>query len=151
MGSCRLLFLVFLAFTFLRVTPAMSDSMTIHHSNTGYEPNSINTTISEMDTSGARFVPLVDLTHADDDTKSHMSDVPLQLPASANVSSTNSALVTHAGSDLVPNVHSLQPMPNQTSANLWQSQYPATYPQLYLQFLDHKKPFNWLHNEHEKL
>ena len=58
--------------------------MTIHHSNTGYEPkDSINTMNSEMDTSG-RFVPLVDLTHDDDDTHSHVSDIPLQLPASAN-------------------------------------------------------------------
>ena len=36
-----------------------------------------------MDTSGAKFVPIVDLTHDEDDTISHMSDIPLQLPASA--------------------------------------------------------------------
>ena len=42
--------------------------MTIHHSNTGYEPN------SEMDMSG-RFVPIVELTHDDDDANSHMSPI----------------------------------------------------------------------------
>ena len=52
----------------------MSCSMTIHHANTGYdEPN------SEMDVSG-RFVPIVDLSHDDDDTNSHLSDIALQLP-----------------------------------------------------------------------
>ena len=33
---------------------------------------------SEMDASG-RFVPMLDLTHDDDDTDSHMSDILLQL------------------------------------------------------------------------
>ena len=36
---------------------------------------------------------MVDSTHNDDDTNSHMSDIPLQLPARANVSSNISALV----------------------------------------------------------
>ena len=52
-----------------------------------YEPN------SEVDGS-ERFVPLVDLTHDDEDTHSHMSDIPLQLPTSANASSNNSAMLT---------------------------------------------------------
>ena len=32
-----------------------------------------------------RFVPIVDLTHDDEDANSHMSDIALQLPASAHV------------------------------------------------------------------
>ena len=75
--------------------------MTSHQTNTGYEPNvsananvSINTTNREMDTSGATFVPEVDLTHDDDDTNSHRSDIPLQLPARANSPSNHSALLT---------------------------------------------------------
>ena len=52
------------------------------HTNTGHQP----TTNSEMDMSGW-FVPIVDVTNDDDDTNSHRSDIPLQLPASANVSS----------------------------------------------------------------
>ena len=62
-----------------------------------------------------RFVPMVDSTHDDDDTNSHMSDIPLQLPESANVSS---------------NIISWErpPTPNQTGANPWQVQYHVTYP-----------------------
>ena len=63
----------------------MSGRMTINHSNTGSEPN------SEMDMSG-RFVPLVDFTNEDDETNSHMSDIPLQLFASRNAACNNSAL-----------------------------------------------------------
>ena len=72
-----------------------------------------------MDTSGARLVPIVDLTRDDGGTFAHMSDIPLQLPASANVSSNISALVTssQAVGDPVQNVHSLQPIPNQTGAD----------------------------------
>ena len=75
--------------------------MTSHQTNTGYEPNastianvSVSTASSEMDTSGARFVPTVDVTHNDDDTNSHVSDIWLQLPASAHFPSKISALVT---------------------------------------------------------
>ena len=102
----------------------MSGSMKVQHSNTSYEPN------SEMDMSG-RFVPQVDLTDDDDDADSHMSDIPLQLPASAHVSSNNSALVpfSQAGGDLMQHDHSLHPIPNQTGANRWQLQYPVAYPQ----------------------
>ena len=56
----------------------------MHHSVTG-EP------ISEMDM-GGRFVPIADETCDYDDMNSQMSDTPLQLPASANVSSNSSAL-----------------------------------------------------------
>ena len=125
--------------------------MAFHQTNTGDEPNanvSFNTTNSEMDTSGARFVPIVDVTHDDDDTNSHMSDIPLQVPANINIPSNSSAEVTfsQAGSDTVQNVDSIQPIPNQTGVNPWQLQYPLTYPQSVL-----KKLFNWLLNEHEKL
>ena len=50
------------------------------------------------------------------------------------------------------NIDSLQPTPNRTSANPTQLQDPVTCPlKVYLQFLDLKKRFNWLHNEHEML
>ena len=75
-----------------------------------------------MDPSGARFLPKVDLAHDDDDTRSRMSDIPLQLPASAQFSA-------EAGSDPVRNVFSLQPIPNQTGVNPWQLQNPAIQPQ----------------------
>ena len=56
--------------------------MTLHLTSTGYEPNT-SLTKANMDTSGARLVPPVDLTRDDDDTNSRMSDIPLQLPAGA--------------------------------------------------------------------
>ena len=61
-----------------------------------------------------RSGPLVDLTHDDKDVNSHMSDIPLQLPASANDSSNTSAWVTfsQADGDPVQDAHSLHPMPN---------------------------------------
>ena len=73
---------------------------------------------------------VVDMTHDDDDANSHMSDIPLLLPASANISSNNSAVVTFSqvGSDLLQNVHSLQPIQIQTRVNPWQLRYPVTYP-----------------------
>ena len=99
--------------------------MTIPQSHTGYEPN------SEFDMAG-RFVPIVELTHNDEDTNSLMSDVPLQLPASAH-----SAMVTFSQveGDFMRNIHSLQPIPNQTGVNRWQPQYPVTYPQSVLSAL----------------
>ena len=62
---------------------------------------------------------------------SHMSDISLQLPASAHVSTNNSALVkfSQAGSDPMQHVHSLQPIPNQTRMDPWRSQYPTAYRQ----------------------
>ena len=80
----------------MRVNSAMSGSMKIHHSNRGHEPS------SEVDMSGRR-VPTVDTTRDDDDTRSHVSGIPLQLPATAHVSSNNSAWVkfSQAGGDLV--------------------------------------------------
>ena len=44
-----------------------------------------------------RFVPIVDLTHDDEDENSHMSDIPLQLPEGEGVASKNSASVQTAG------------------------------------------------------
>ena len=62
----------------------------LHQTKTGYEPNdsananvSVNTANGEMDTSGERLLPKVDMTHDNDDTISHVSDIPLQLPARA--------------------------------------------------------------------
>ena len=84
-----------------------------------------------MDTSGARFVPIVNLTHDDDDTHSHLSDIPLQLPASAHFPWNNSAVVTFSqvGSDSVQHVSCLQPIPSQTGGHPWQLQYPRIYRQ----------------------
>ena len=69
-----------------------------------------------------RFVPTVDLTLHIDGTPSLMSDIPLQLPASANVSANNSAWVTvsQVGRDLKQNVRSLRPWPNQSGKIPWQ-------------------------------
>ena len=84
-------------------------------------------TLADM---SGRLAPVVALTRDDADSNSPMSEIPLQLPASANASSNNSALVafSQAGSDLMQNVRRLRPMPNQTGANPWQLQYPVTYP-----------------------
>ena len=60
--------------------------MTIPQSNKGYEP------ISEIDMAGS--FSQVELTQDDGDRNSNVSDIPLQLPASANVSSDSYALVT---------------------------------------------------------
>ena len=70
----------------LRVNSAISGGMTIPWSNKGYEP------ISEIDMAGS--FSQVELTQDDGDRNSHVSDIPLQLPASANVSSDSYALVT---------------------------------------------------------
>ena len=74
---------------------------------------------ANMDTSGAWFVPTVDVTHDDDDALSHMSDVPLQRPASAHFPLNTSALATlsPARSDAVRNVHSLQEQYDRFKAN----------------------------------
>ena len=72
--------------------------------NTGYEPD------SELDMAG-RFVPVVDLTHDDEDKYSHMSDIPLQLPASANVPPDDQASVTLSFMRNVPSLHPTQVRP----------------------------------------
>ena len=101
-----------------------------------------------------RFVPTVDMTRDSDGTHSHMSDIPLQLPASANAPSNNAALVTvsQVVRDLMQNnVRSLRPWPNQNGKSLGNDSIPLHTRKVYLQFLDLKKRFNWLHHEHEKL
>ena len=76
-----------------RAIAALSGEMNIPKGNTGYELN------SQIDVTG-RYVPIVDLTHDDDeDTNSHMSDIPLQLPTSANDPLNNSALIVTMRSD----------------------------------------------------
>ena len=72
-----------------------------------------------MDMSG-RFVPTVDLTRDSDGTHSHMSDITLQLLASANAPSNNAALVR----DLMQNVRSLRPWPNQSGKSLGNDSIP---------------------------
>ena len=73
--------------------------MNIPQSNTSYEPN------SDLDMA-RRLVPIVDLTQHDEQTNSHVSDIPLQLSAIACVASNNSALV-------------------RTVPSLWQSHSPS--------------------------
>ena len=84
-----------------------------------------------MDTSGARFVPIVDLTDDDGDTISHMSEIPLQLPTSANASSNNSALVTFAqAGERSRATRSLSPTDTKSDqCESFALMYPATYPQ----------------------
>ena len=96
--------------------------MSIAKSNTSYEPSSQIAMVR-------RFLPIVDLTRNDEGTISHMSDIQLQLPASASVSSNTSAVVTlsEAEGDLMRNVPSLHPKPSQTGVNAWQFQYPNAY------------------------
>ena len=64
----------------------MSSEMNIPQRDTGNEPNS--------EIVAGRFVPIVDLTHDDEDANFHMYHIPLQRPASAHVSSDPSACVT---------------------------------------------------------
>ena len=73
-----------------------------------------------------RFVLIVDLTQDDD-----MSDIPLQVPASARVVSDDSALVAFSQSegDVVRKVPTLHPVPSQSGVNHWQLQCPSAYPQ----------------------
>ena len=63
--------------------------------------------------------------------KFSMSDIPLQLLASANVASNKCALATFSQAEgcLMRNVPSLHSIPSQTGVNPWQFQYPSTYPQ----------------------
>ena len=98
--SCDMFSLTF----FLRCNSTMSSGMNIPQSNAGYEPN------SELNMAGW-FVPTVNCTNDDDGTCSHMSDIPLQLPASANASSENSALETfsEAQGSIMRNAPSLHP------------------------------------------
>ena len=76
------------------------------------------------------FVPIVDITHDDQDTTCHMSDIPLQLAAIAHVASHKSASVTfsQAESDPTQNAHSLHSKPTQTRIIPSQSQCPLTCP-----------------------
>ena len=82
----RLGHLASILLTFFRVLTPRSGGSTLPQPNTGCEPN------SELDMDG--IVPTVDLTQEDEDRHSQMSDIPLQLSASANIASNNSALVT---------------------------------------------------------
>ena len=76
-----------------------------------------------------RFVSILACTQDDEDKLSHVSDIPLQLSASAKVASINSASVTfsEAVGDFMRNVPSLHPIPSQTRVNPWQLQYPSEY------------------------
>ena len=150
----------------LKLMPAMKyiwvpGSVTSHQTNTGHEPNgstkanvSINTVNSEMDTSGARFVPKADLTHDDHDTNSHMSDFPLQLPCECKCfrrtilhwSRSHKLRATSRGMFQVSNRYQVRPEWILGNCSVQWHTF-----KMYLQFLDLTKLFNWLHNEHEKL
>ena len=113
--------------------------MHLQQSNTRYEPN------SEFDMAG-RFVPKVDVTHDDEDTKFSHADFPLQLPASANAAFENWALVTFSQveGDVVRN---FSKSPSETDSGCVES-LQITVSQIHtlkvhLQFLDLEKLFNW--------
>ena len=129
-----------------RVHSTISGGMNFPQSNTGYEPN------SELDMFGM-FVPIVDFTQNDEDGNSHMSDIPLQLPARANVASDNSALVTisPAEGDLMRNVPSLHPTTSQTGSIPRQLQCPSTYPQGSPAVLGPQESLQLVTQRHEKL
>ena len=112
----------------LRVNSALSGGMTIPQANTGYEPNS---RIDMADYS----------THDDEDANSHMSDIPLQPHASANVSSGTSALVTfsQAEGDFMPVSIRYRVGPVYI---LGSNSTPVQTLEVHQQFLDPKKVFN---------
>ena len=109
---------------------------------------------SEMYSSGARFVPVVDLTPDDDDTNSHTSDIPLQFLASAHFPSEQHLHRSRS--------HKLEATPCKmfTVSNRYQirsvrilgnDSIPLHTLRVYLQFSDLSEVFNWSNNEHEKL
>ena len=131
--------------TLLRVNSALLGGMNIPHTHTGYEPN------SEIDT-GGRFVLIVAVTHDDEDGHSRMSDMPLQLRASANVASFHSASVTFSQAEGDPHAEcSKSPFDTDRGKALATTVSPVRTVRVHQQFLDLKKLFNWLHNKHEKL
>ena len=82
-----------------------------------------------MHTSG-RCIPKVILTHDDDDTNSHVRHhVSASRECKCFVKQFYIGNVLTSWSDPMQNGHSLQPIPNQTSANPWELQYSVTYPQ----------------------
>ena len=74
-----------------------------------------------------RFVPTLDLTSEDDDTNSHMSDIPFQHSASAHVASDISGVVTFAQAE--GNLMRNNPIPSDTGVNPWQIQHLCAYHQ----------------------
>ena len=99
-----------------------------------------------MGTSVARFVPKVALTHDDDDSNSHMSDIPLQLPA------CKFFLEQFFIGDVLrgwerPSAKCSQ-SPTDTKSD--RSALRAITVSCYISSKC-KKLFNWLHNEREKL
>ena len=79
---------------------------------------------------------MMDSTQDDEDGNSHMSDIQLQLSASANVASKNYAI--RCTSDWGKSFTIAVSHPSRTLS-------------VQQQFLDLKKQFNWLNKEHEKL
>ena len=94
-----------------------------------------------MDRSGARFVPMVDLTHDGDDTDSHMSDIPLQLPASAYFPLNNSTFPRSHQQEATP--RDMFTVFNRDQINRIESLAVTGILKVYLQFLDVMKRFNW--------
>ena len=121
--------------------------MNTPQANAGYEPN------GEIDMARS-FAPKVDLTHDDEDGHSHMSGIPLQLPASANVASNKLALVTFslAEGDFVRNVPSLHPISSQTLGEILGNHSISQHaPSQSSPAVLGLKMFNWSHNEHVKI
>ena len=117
----------------------MSGCMTLHPASTGYEPNVPNAD-ANVDTSGARFAPAVDLTHDNDDAKSHMSDIPLQVPASAKFFVEQLGIGHALTSRRRPRAKCSQSSTN-TKSNRIRSLTITESPKVYFQSLDIKKRF----------
>ena len=83
--------------------------MTNPQSTTNREPNNV------LDMAG-QFIPTTDVTHDDEDTNSHASDITLQRPAKASDASRDSLLVTFS------------PKPSQKKKTSWQSLCPSAHP-----------------------
>ena len=96
------------------MTFAMFGSTTIHRTHTDYE---LWPTV-RLNTIGEGFFLNVD---HDDNTTSLMSDIPLQLPATAHGPSNVCSNVLTNWERSRATVHSLQPAPHQTGVNPWQS------------------------------
>ena len=101
-----------------------------------------------------RFVPTVDSTRDDEDNNSRVSDILLQRPTHANVSSDNSALVTFSQVEIDLDAEcSKSPSDTESDQGRSLANKVSKYilPRVHRQFLDHMKLFNLSHNEHEKL
>ena len=131
------------------IKPSDADLLVL--TSTGHEPNVRNVPDARdnMDTSGARFAPIVNLTHDDVDTNTNVPTSGLQFPASANVS-VEKFSIGHALTSRRRLSAKCSQSSTDTKSNRIGSSAGYRILKVYLQFLDLKKRFNWSHNELEK-